>query len=98
MRKIFGNSLFVRDIDKNDVKEMFKIIDSVFFDNELQKMIHKNKIKMLFSVSEKLTSSAGYCRLYNDNRCKITLSLPIIRKLFIDKNMISPDLKYRLVE
>lgn len=97
IKTIFKNLFFQQEVKKGDVMKMFRIVDKIFFGNAIQKIIRKNNIAMHFSVSAKLTSTAGYCQKYNDHKYKITLSLPVTRKLFIDTNNIqNQNLQYHM--
>jgi hypothetical protein len=86
---VFGDKNFNHEATKHDVKNMFKIIDNVFFNEEIEKMLKANKIQLKFSVSGKLKSTAGMYIKYNDKLYGLKLSTPITNNLFkkIRKNI-----------
>ena len=65
-------------LDKKAVKETFKILDEIYFDNQISERIEDMEAKLSFDVSNRLSCTAGYCEYswksdYYGNK-KITVS------------------------
>lgn len=64
------------------IEEIFKIIDDVFFSNQIEKLLRLRGIELKFDVSLRLTSIAGYCKQVNSKKYIMSFSAPIMKKLF----------------
>lgn len=82
------------NISSNLVKKTFKIIDKVYFNNNISKRITETNSSLTFSVSNKLTTTAGRCdyRYWLDENNNflygnydIKISKPIIENIFSKK-------------
>ena len=91
------NKVFSKDlnfsIDSHHVKETFKALDKVYFDNKLSSTLKETASTLKFSATGKLTKSAGMCISnywlddYGDldhGEFKIEISKPIINGMFKD--------------
>lgn len=96
-RNIFKNNLNFTITDKH-IKETFKIIDQVYFNNKITKFLKETYSKISFNASGKLTRTAGFCkwRYYLDKYgnfdygiYEIQISKPIINNIFKDKKIKS---------
>tara|TARA_B100001248_G_scaffold120769_1_gene90317 strand:+ start:1740 stop:2708 length:969 start_codon:yes stop_codon:yes gene_type:complete len=83
-----------KNISSNLVKKTFKIIDKVYFNNNISKRITETNSSLTFSVSNKLTTTAGRCdyRYWLDENKNflygnydIKISKPIIENIFSKK-------------
>ena len=88
-----GNPNFDK-LTSNIVKKTFKVIDKVYFNNNISKRINDTGSKLTFKVSGKLTSTAGRCDYkyylneYNEfeyGNFEIKISKPIIQRIFTNE-------------
>lgn len=83
----------INKLDKKAVKETFKILDDIYFDNRIGDRIENMDAKLSFAVSNRLSCTAGYCEYswqsdYYGNKkwkFKLTISTKIINNLFSNK-------------
>jgi hypothetical protein len=66
----------------NDVEKIFKIIDDVFFNKQIEKIVRSKGVELKFDINSKFTSIAGYCKQINSKKYILSFSAPIIKKLF----------------
>merc|ERR1711871_1578595 len=78
-------------LDKKAVKETFKILDEIYFDNQISERIEDMEAKLSFDVSNRLSCTAGYCEYswksdyYGNKNWKFQLKLLIV--YFLIKNL-----------
>lgn len=84
INNIFEEKNFTRKINIYDMKAIFIVIDSVFFENKINKILNKANRKLIFSVNERLTKTGGRCRSVVNSEHLICFSAPIIDKLFLN--------------
>jgi hypothetical protein len=66
----------------NDIEEIFKIIDDVFFSKQIEKILKSKGVELKFDINSKFTSIAGYCKQINSKKYILSFSAPIMKKLF----------------
>lgn len=66
----------------NDIEEILKIIDDVFFNKQIEKILKSKGIELKFDINSNLTSTAGYCKKINSKKYILSFSVPIMKKLF----------------
>jgi hypothetical protein len=93
--KKFKNKNF-QSLNDGMVKFTFDIIDKIYFQSNISKALKKNKSKIEFKSSNKLTKTAGYCKCnskldYNGNikssKYEIVISKKIVENLFKNKKI-----------
>lgn len=89
LKETFEENNFKKLKDKH-VKETFKVIDDVYFNNYLTKYLKQKNIKLSFKASYKLTSSAGLCKWVHSYTSgttdyQLVLSAKIIEGIFSNK-------------
>jgi hypothetical protein len=65
-----------------DVEEIFKIIDDVFFNKQIEKIVRSKGVELKFDINANFTSIAGYCKQINSKKYILSFSAPIMKKLF----------------
>ena len=85
-------------VTNNIVKKTFKLLDKVYFKNNISKFIRDTDSTITFNASSKLKKTAGFCKWntyidkYGDfdfGIYEIQISKPIIDNLFTDKKINS---------
>jgi hypothetical protein len=92
LKDVFKEKNFTKLKDKH-VKETFKVLDKVYFDNYLSTSLRERGHTLSFKASYKLTSSAGICKyrysyrnnIITDASFQLILSAKIIEDIFNNK-------------
>jgi hypothetical protein len=64
------------------IEEIFKIIDDVFFNKQIEKLLRSRGIELKFDVALRLTSTAGYFKKLSEKKHVLVISVPIMKQLF----------------
>lgn len=85
---VFDSSTKIDNLKSGHIKNIFKIIDKIYFKNNIKNYLKKNNIKLDFKVSKKLTCTAGICKYITPTNYQIVLSSTIINNIFRDNTKV----------